>query len=294
MAAGNGPQGGRRGGWSQSGRPRDQDGRPISGGQRRGGRTFRPGLHDWSALSGGGGQQGRGPGQRGPAGEGRPTERGAPPAQPRDRSGSGGARPLGRSNGTQRPSSSEAGGRREQFQRGEAAQPGRPAPGAMRAERRDGSAGGMSQRPASGPAGFRSRQDPRRGPDESGNARSLSRYGLPEQQGGGRIDRNAPAPYFRAGRTAGVPARGRRPGEGSLTHGPARGSRPYADLDEVAPDGADRWHDTPRDDEPQPRARETQANDSAMARGREGGAGESAPRRSSDRPRTGPKRRPGA
>jgi hypothetical protein len=52
VVAGKGPQGGRRGGFSQAGRPRDENGRPISSGERRGSRTYRPGLHDWSPAGG--------------------------------------------------------------------------------------------------------------------------------------------------------------------------------------------------------------------------------------------------
>ncbi len=53
-------QGVRRPAQSRVGQPRDQDGRPQSGAERRGGRTYKPGLHDWS-----------------PGAAGRPGERGA-------------------------------------------------------------------------------------------------------------------------------------------------------------------------------------------------------------------------
>ncbi len=48
MPGPNRSQGFRRAGQSRVGQPRDQDGRPQSGAERRGGRTYKPGLHDWS------------------------------------------------------------------------------------------------------------------------------------------------------------------------------------------------------------------------------------------------------
>lgn len=74
MPAGNGGPGRYRPGRPQVGRPRDMDGRPRSDGERRGGRTYRPGLHDWT------------PGSSAPAGRddgnARPPRAPQPPGSP--------------------------------------------------------------------------------------------------------------------------------------------------------------------------------------------------------------------
>jgi len=61
---GRGPQSGRSS--YRAGRPRDEEGRPLGGGERRGGRTYKPGLHDWTPATD---NQGAGRGARNGASE---------------------------------------------------------------------------------------------------------------------------------------------------------------------------------------------------------------------------------
>lgn len=267
MPGPNGAQGRRRANQSRVGQPRDQDGRPQGAVERRGGRTYRPGLHDWTPAA-----PGRGPDRTGDAAAGggrfsRPARADGRPAP---------ARPGQPRGGVPRPSAAVRPG----------SMGGAPAPGAAHNETRPTAPRGAARPgsvrpwqpggpPRTGALGGRTRygsEEPRDGTDRSrygrfsqaarprtaGPASHRSDNGLPDVgraagpqnngQGGERPYRQGAAAYARNARLPGqrtpFAMQGRRPG--GLTRAPGRpdlpteerlplqhngANRPYADLD---------------------------------------------------------------
>lgn len=255
---GSGGQGRYRPGRPQVGRPRDLDGRPRGEGERRGGRTFRPGLHDWTpgAASGTTGAAGA-TGSTGSSNDGRSNGGARPRPAYRPQGAPGGAAQR------QRPPE------RRVFRPGSMG-PGAPAgpadsaaPSGERAAERGAPAPGRSGPPrwnrnAAPPGSFRAAPGvnggrTRLGSDEPRDAGDRSRYRLRStggfadergdrgSRGNGAVQGGSPRfrpPYADgAPRSPAGPQRG-RPGTGPRARfegasGPRRGPgrSGYADLD---------------------------------------------------------------
>jgi len=208
----------RRADQSRVGQPRDQNGKPRGSQERRGARSYRPGLHDWSPGAGGRASErpaGSSSGERsaGSPSEGRQQRPGddarrpdtARPAYPRrDTSPAGSAlgRPANRGMGAPRPV----------FRQGEA-----PRQGINRLPNRPGSMGGPSGGGSSGAVSSGNAAD-------NGDAQRRHAKELDDRPSGNRKD--APATSFQRPRPGARPAsQGRGPGAGQRTGAVRGGTR---------------------------------------------------------------------
>ncbi|MHB8575146.1 MAG: hypothetical protein ACYDCQ_07415 [Dehalococcoidia bacterium] len=229
------------------GRPRDLDGRPMGGGERRGGRTFRPGLHDWSPGAARPGEE---------SGPGQPSDHRAVrgrPAAPGNASARRFVPAAGRADGDQ---GSERGNASRPSAGNDTSTPATRSPGV-----RGGVPGGQGRRPGGTTGSFRSAPQggvrearPNTGPTPAGsslrNGFSSSRGREVVEESGARSTskltpfRNGAGPAHGPAGMRGGPRQmpfGARPQRQrtELTSTPGRGGpRPYADLD--APDPARR------------------------------------------------------
>jgi hypothetical protein len=216
----NGAQGRRRTNQARVGQPRDQDGRPQGAVERRGGRTYKPGLHDWTPGA---------PGRRADRPGDGATGRLQRPSETDNKSESRGAAGFGRSASGRISQGAEFGPRRMSGLR-QSAPDSAPRPGSMGGP----AAGSQGSENRGGPPPAGEGRGPARAWQPKGTVRTGmtgggTRYGSEEPRDG--TDRSRYGRYTQVVRPQSGGSSGRGGENGNQQDGqvPPRSGRPVVD-----------------------------------------------------------------